>query len=874
MAASRPSSRNVSVIGNRLTLSIQQAVCLLAAGIACPGWAVAAPANLGEQALMAQSAAATARVPEQAQFNSSFLSGQAGKVDLSSFANGNPMVAGTYRVDIYVNGAWQGRRDLQFKADAQGKVDACLGMPLLEEFGVDSEAVLAQQDPALAIDAAACVPVQQRMADAFGAYDGGNLRYDLSIPQVFLRRQARGYVSPALWDRGINAGFVGYSFNAINSDLRTEDGGRNQSAYLGLNAGLNLGGWQFRHDSNLTWNSGDGRHWQSIATYAQRGIPQVRGLLTVGDAYTSGELFDSIGFRGISLVTDDRMLPDSLRGYAPVVRGIAETNARIEVRQNQQLIYSSTVSPGSFVIDDLYPTGYGGDLEVLVIEADGRRRAFKVPFGSVPQMLRQGVSRYALTAGQVRSAQLLDDPWMLQGTYQRGLSNRFTVYGGSALGKGYGSVLYGVGLATPLGAFAVDVTHARTEFDHMAGRSGASVRLSYANLISETNTNFALAAYRYSTGGFYSQQDALLAREDDARGIDPALRGRQRSQFQLTLNQPLGEHGGALYLTGAMRDFYDRPGTSKQYQLGYNNAWRSLNYGISAVRTEQGDGGTADTQYLLSLSVPLGRRSGQPMSFSADLGVRDRSGYDNSRIGMTGAAGADGNFTYGAAFSDSRNGASTATANAEYRSRYASLSGSYGQSSDFRQASVGANGSMVVHAGGVTFTPQRGDTMVLVEAKGARDARVTNAPGLRIDGRGYAVVPYVSPYRLNTVTLDPQGMSQDVELDGSSQSIAPYAGAISYLRFDTRQGRALLIQVRNADGSTLPFGSQVKDEQGQPVGMVGQGGRVYVRSEHDRGQLLVEWGVAADQRCTLDYTVPAGTTAGPAGLIAVEAACR
>ena len=59
------------------------------------------------------------------------------------------------------------------------------------------------------------------------------------------------------------------------------------------------------------------------------------------------------------------------------MRGIAETNARIEVRQNQQLIYSSTVSPGSFVIDDLYPTGYGGDLEVSVIEADGRRREFR-----------------------------------------------------------------------------------------------------------------------------------------------------------------------------------------------------------------------------------------------------------------------------------------------------------------------------------------------------------------------------------------------------------------------------------------------------------------------------------------------------------------
>lgn len=201
---------------------------------------------------MAQSGAANARAPESAQFNSSFLSGQAKQVDLAAFSNGNPMVAGNYRVDVYVNGAWQGRRDLQFKADAQGRVDACLPLPMLEEMGVDSEAVLLQQDPSVPTDKTSCVPVQQRMANAYGVYDSGNLRYDLSIPQVFLRREARGYVNPALWDRGINAGFVGYSFNAIDSDSRVEGGQRNRSAYLGLNAGLNLGGWQFRHDSNLT----------------------------------------------------------------------------------------------------------------------------------------------------------------------------------------------------------------------------------------------------------------------------------------------------------------------------------------------------------------------------------------------------------------------------------------------------------------------------------------------------------------------------------------------------------------------------------------------------------------------------------------------
>lgn len=822
---------------------------------------------------MAQSGAATARAPESAQFNSSFLSGQAKQVDLAAFSNGNPMVAGNYRVDVYVNGAWQGRRDLQFKADAQGRVDACLPLPMLEEMGVDSEAVLLQQDPTLPTDITSCVPVQQRMANAYGVYDSGNLRYDLSIPQVFLRREARGYVNPALWDRGINAGFVGYSFNAIDSNSRVEGGQRNRSAYLGLNAGLNLGGWQFRHDSNLTWSEGDGRHWQSIATYAQRGIPQVRGMLTIGEAYTTGELFDSIGYRGASLASDDRMLPDSLRGYAPVVRGIAETNARIEVRQNQQLIYSSTVSPGSFVIDDLYPTGYGGDLEVSVIEADGRRREFKVPFGSVPQMLREGVSRYSLTAGQVRNKLLADEPWLVQGTYQRGIGNQLTLYGGSALSDGYLSLLYGVGLSTRVGAFAADVTHARTSFDHYGSHTGASVRLSYSNMIGETGTNLTLAAYRYSTEGFYSLQDALYGRDSDARGIDPTTRGRQRSQFQVTLNQPLGRRGGALYVTGSVRDFYDRSGTSKQYQVGYNNAWRSVNYGFSALRTEEGVLGRSDTQYLLSMSVPLGRGT-HPVSFSADLGMRDRGGYDNSRVGITGSAGLDNNFSYGVALSDSREGGTTAVGNAEYRSRYSALNATYSHSRDFRQASVGANGSVVVHPGGFTFTPQRGDTMVLVEAPGARDAIVSNAPGLRVDGRGYAVVPYVSPYRLNTVTLDPQGMAHDVELESTSQSIAPFAGAISYLRFDTRKGNALLIQVRNPDGRSMPFGAQVKDEQGQPVGMVSQGGRLYVRSEKNQGRLLVEWGAGAEQRCTIDYQVPAGADASKTGFIPLEAACR
>src|SRR5690606_37833467 len=154
-----------------------------------------------------------------------------------------------------------------------------------------------------------------------------------------------------------------------------------------------------------------------------------------------------------------------------------------------------------------------------------------------------------------------------------------------------------------------------------------------------------------------------------------------------------------------------------------------------------------------------------------------------------------------------------------------------------------------------------------------------NAPGVRVDGRGYALVPYVSPYRLNTVTLDPQGMARDVELQSTSATIAPYAGAISRLRFDTRHGRALLVRASQATGEPLPFGAQVLDGAGQVVGMVGQGGVAYLRTEAEAATFVVRWGEAADQQCHIDYQLPAlagpeSPGSEPAMFTRVEATCR
>ena len=45
----------------------------------------------------------------------------------------------------------------------------------------------------------------------------------------------------------------------------------------------------------------------------------------------------------------------------------------VTIRQNNSVIYQTSVPPGEFEISDLYPTSYSGDLQVTVEEADGEQ---------------------------------------------------------------------------------------------------------------------------------------------------------------------------------------------------------------------------------------------------------------------------------------------------------------------------------------------------------------------------------------------------------------------------------------------------------------------------------------------------------------------
>lgn len=429
-------------------------------------------------------------------FNPRFLADDPSAVaDLSSFEKGQELPPGTYRVDIYLNDGFMTSRDVTFSAGEDGHgLMPCLTRGQLANMGLNTASIKGMD----ALEPDACVPFTAMIKEATVRLDVGLQRLYLTIPQAFMGNQARGYISPELWDNGITAGLLNYNFTGNNVQNRV--GGSSQYAYLNLQSGLNVGAWRLRDNSTWSYSSGSSSEnkWQHVNTWLERDITPFRSRLTLGDSYTNGDVFDGINFRGAQLASDDNMLPDSQKGFAPVIHGIARGTAQVSIKQNGYEIYHSTVPPGPFTINDLYAAGNGGDLQVAIKEADGSVQSFTVPYSSVPVLQREGHTRYALTAGKYRSGNdLQEDPTFFQSTLMHGLPAGWTLYGGTQLADRYRAFNLGVGKNMgELGALSVDITQANATLPDDSQQQGQSVRFLYNKSLSDLGTNIQLVGYR------------------------------------------------------------------------------------------------------------------------------------------------------------------------------------------------------------------------------------------------------------------------------------------------------------------------------------------------------------------------------------------
>lgn len=768
---------------------------------------------------------------------------------LTNFINDNGLLPGTYLTTIMWDRDVVDKRELSWVlSDDKQRLLPELTKVDLRELGVKVDAVPDMKD---LDDATKIQDISRFIENARYDYDQDNQTLRLVIPQIYRDQAVAGAINPKFWDDGAPIAWTSYQFSGSQQH---DSFGKTSSSWLGLESGINLGAWRLRNNS--TWSDNTG--WEAIASTLQRDIKTLKSQLEFGQTYTNGELFDSVQMTGVKLETDTSMLPSSQQGFAPVVRGIANSDAKVTIQQNGYTIYQSNVSPGPFEIHDLSQVTSGADLEVTVEEADGSKHSFIQASASVPVLQREGAFKYSLAAGRYRGNGGEDEPPFVQGTAIYGLPNGVTAYSGVLGASRYHAMLAGIGADLGrAGSASMDVTAARTTFDD--GRddaTGLSWRAQYSKDIPATDTTVTLASYRYSTSGFYTFQEAIDQRDsqiDD--GIYTYRRtNTRRSRLQINLSQRLGAWGSA-YMNTYQQDYWDLPGTERSVGAGFSSSWRDISWSVSYSLTRTPDA-DSDCQVAFSVNIPFSHFL--PHSWATYSVNSASGGYVSHQAGIGGTALENNNLSYNLQQSWTGNNTGYgASLSGRYRGASGEAGLGYSYSGNNQRWNYSAQGSVVAHEHGITLGQPVRDAFAVVHIPDGSDVSIQNGRGIKTDSFGNAIVPTLTAYRHNVISVNTQGRD-DLDIEAASVDVVPTKGAAVPVNFDARVGRRGLITLIYL-GKPVPFGAIVTLDSATAI--VGDDGEVWLTGLQKSVAISVQWGEEAGQQCKGTFTVPTESTA-------------
>lgn len=825
---------------------------------------------------------ASAQESSETGFDADFLRKDSQEIP-QQFYHPEQIEPGVKTADIVLNGRTLFKTKIDFIA-SKSKEGAypCLTQALLHQMGLDNH--LAELTKA---GNEVCYDFMAKWPEATLHYDDAMQQLVINAPQAAMSTsQQSEMIDPTLWDRGVNAArlsYAGYVYHTDNHDSHT-DSDSSDNAYLSLNSGINLADWRFY--SFDTFNKSEaGWEQNHDRAYAERDIAALVSRFTVGDVYasTSSDVLGILPVRGMTLETNTQMLPSDTFNYSPVIRGSARSNARVVIRQRGNIIYSKTVSPGSFAITDLNNGQIGADLDVTVEESDGSQQHFTVPYTSLPNMLRPGTWRYSFSGGRYRDSGISYQPLVAQGSLQYGW-DKLTLSNLIVAGEGYQSMaLSGAFNLGVLGSVSLDWALERHQSSsdtnpdntgnndgnqpESVGDSGRALRLLYARRFDGSDTSLQVMGYRYQTTDFMDFPDYA-----GWRWGDDDTRYHRKNEIQATVNQGLGALGSG-YFTLQQDSYYNSDAKDTSLTMGYSFNIKAVNVNVSySYQANSGNDYLNDTspdrQLALNFSVPLdmGEKRSRNLSFSTTSS--NHSG--DSQMATVSGTELDSALNYSLSAQHDQNGDSPATSVA-YRNSIANMNASASASKNSSQYSAGISGGVVAYGQGVVLSQQLGDTIAIIETPGAKNISVEGQPGVSTNRWGRAVVPSISAYRDNSLSLDTRHAEDNVELVDGGENVIPTHGAVIVRRFQTKVGRRAIVMLSLPDGKPAPFGASAWQGKEQ-VGMVADNGLLYLNGILEDGDALLHVTMENNSQC--QFVLPVSKGQSDPWYQQVNAICR
>lgn len=774
-------------------------------------------------------------------------------VDTSHFARAGYVMPGEYPLSLNVNGTDVRDISVTFASSPEDpkSSEPCITSDMVSYFGLKEK--MTKQLVWKDINSARCLDISSLPGmTAVGDLSSGALR--VALPQAYLEYSSPDWDPPSRWDEGI-AGLL-FDYNLNGSKNYAHSGGSN-SVDISANGttGMNIGPWRFRADWQAQRYSSNERTTQNFSWsryYLYRALPGIGARLTMGESDLESTLFDSFRFAGVSLVTDDNMLPPNLQGYAPEVSGVARSNAKVIISQQGRIIFQTQVAPGPFRIQELNQAT-SGTLDVRVEEQDGSVQRFQVDTASIPYLTRPGMVRYKFSAGRPTDwkHRIQGDPFA-SSEFSWGVSNGWSLFGGTIVSKDYDAMTLGVGRdLLALGALSFDVTQSHATLPQEGTKKGASYRVSYSKRFEKIDSQVTFAGYRFSERNFMSMSDYLESRfHDSAWGMTTS---HQKELYTITASKAFQSLNMSLYGNYSHRTYWDRP-DSDRYSLTltqYLNIkkWRNVSLSLTGYRSEYW--GIKDDGAYISISVPWS--NGGTLSYR---GQKTHSGTTNS-IGWSDDIDANNSYSIQAGKGiGSRNEASGYFSHdGDYAT--GSLSASYSEA-NYSTIGMALRGGMTVTRYGAALHPvsTNGGTRLMIDTGDSAGVPLKDIGAVQRTNRfGKAVVTGIGSYWRNSVGVDVDSLADDMEVSHPLTELTLTEGAIGYRKIDVMQGLKMMAALRYQDGSSPAFGSIIYRDKYQ-TGVIDDNGTVWLSGIKPGGDMVVRENGNPVCTTTIPQTLP------------------
>ncbi|WP_320723160.1 fimbria/pilus outer membrane usher protein (plasmid) [Enterobacter asburiae] len=816
--------------------------------------------------LFAMSASAFSNA-ENYQFDTNQLDSNSGKIDLSIFNDGGQL-PGIYPVDIYVNNTMKSHSDVFFynekRSDSKPILKPCLSSKLLSEISIKLEVYPSIIEINTPEGKLKCIDIEVT-PETKSIFNLASKELFLSVPLIAVQKEMRGIAPEAMWDNGIDAFRMNYDIDISKKMENTESIDKDEIKGL-LQPGLNLGSWRFRNVTGFSRRTGSPLSWQRGNTYMSTSFPSIKSTLTVGDVSPFGEVFKPLPILGIMLNTEESMFPFYERTFSPVVKGVAKTHARVTVSNNGTTIFEDLVPPGPFVLNDFSLGAQKGELLVKIEEDNGENIIFTVPWQAPTVAVPEGHLKYSFAAGEYKGiSDAANNQNIYQSTAIYGFNDKMTFYTGYQGAKNYNALLNGGGVSLGnYGSTSIDYTVSRdASFD---SRTSGLLRLRYSINNETYGTGLHLETSHYMGAGAGSLADAIAR----ANELSVTQKSRKHEHF-LTLSQTAGDYG-SLYINASKQDNSD--GT-KNFNLGGGYGFTVKGMGTLTLDMYEQNNIDSYNQknkqrfFSLALSIPFSQVMEIPINASYRWSLSHNSSNEDYSIS---GYSSEKSFFWNLSNSLERTKLSgkikSTSAQVNWNTNAAQFGAWHSESMNWKASGAKMYGGLLIHSEGITTGKQFGETISLVNVRGASDVNILNGNNTHTDSRGYAIISSVSPYQKNRISLDTTKLENDVEISLTDVDVTPTRGAIVSAKYKVITGKKLLLKLKRNKGKPIPFGAIASLYGGESTGIVDELGRVFMSGLPYSGKIKIQW---SQEYCDVIYNVNDENT--NAGLRIIDATC-